>query len=299
MQQPIDTIQDLIGRHCRAPRQATAVPGLTLFRLEAPTQPVRSLYDPRLCIVLRGRKRVALGDRTFEIGPGELLIVTVDLPVSASVIEASPDQPHLALTLDLGRAQIADLLLRMSPDPPSSDPSAGLALGSPSDDLLDPVARLVGLLDRPGDIEVIAPIVEREIHYRLLQGEHGSLLRQFATAGTHLSRVARAIAWIRAHYAEPMTIELLAGEAGMSTTSLHRHFKAVTMMTPLQYRTRIRLQEARRRLLVEGRDAGAIGFDVGYDSASQFSREYRRMFGRPPSADIAGLRRPDGQSTLS
>ncbi|WP_394844706.1 AraC family transcriptional regulator [Pendulispora brunnea] len=285
------SIRDAIVRHCTARRQATSIPRLTLFHVREPTPPVRSMYDPRLCVVVQGRKQVLLGDRTYDIGARESLIATADLPVTARVTKASADTPHLAITLDLDRARMAELLLAM-PDPPSpAGPSSGLAVVRHTDDLLEAVARLMGLLDRPADIPVMAPLIEREIHYRLLQGELGTLLAQFATAGTHLSQIGQVTDWIKSHYAEPMSIEDLAKLARMSVTSFHRHFKVVTAMSPLQYRTRIRLEEARRRLLVEGRDAGAIGFEVGYDSSSQFSREYRKMFGVPPATDAARLRR--------
>jgi len=286
------SIRDAIVRHCHARRQATIVPGLTLFRVHEPTPPVRSLYDPRLCVVVQGRKQVLLGDRTYDIGADEYLIATADLPVTARATKASAAAPHLAITLDLDRARMTELLLAM-PEAPSSSagPSSGLAVARHTDDLLEAVARLTALLDRPGDIAVMAPLVEREIHYRLLQGEWGALLAQFATAGTHLSQIGQVTDWIKSHYAKPMSVEDLARRAGMSAASLHRHFKAVTAMSPLQYRTRIRLEEARRRLLVEGRDAGAIGFDVGYESSSQFSREYRKLFGVPPATDAARRRR--------
>jgi len=169
-----------------------------------------------------------------------------------------------------------------------------LAISPLGDDLLDSVARLLTLLDRPRDTAVLAPLIQREIHYRLLQGEQGSLLRQVAISGSHLSQVGRAADWIRSHYAEPVAVEALADQAGMSVTSFHRHFKAITMMSPLQYRTQIRLQEARRLMLVDCQDASKIGFDVGYESPSQFSREYRKMFGMPPAADAARLRGAEG-----
>ncbi|WXB18345.1 AraC family transcriptional regulator [Pendulispora albinea] len=231
-----------------------------------------------------------LGDRTYDIGANEYLIATADLPVAARVAKASTGSPHLAITLDLDRARMAELLLAMPEPPSSAGPSSGLAVARHTGDLLEAVARLMALLDRPNDIAVMAPLIEREIHYRLLQGEWGALLAQFSTAGTHLSQIGRVTDWIKSHYAEPMSIDHLAKRVGMSPASFHRHFKIVTTMSPLQYRSRIRLEEARRRLLVEGRDAGAIGFEVGYESSSQFSREYRKMFGVPPATDAARRR---------
>ena len=284
-------IRDLISRHCNAPRQDTPVAGLRLHRAEGPSPQVSTLYRPTLCLVARGRKQVVLGDQVFEFDPSRCLIVTVDLPVTGCIVEASKAHPYLGLSLDLDPAGIADLLPDLSP-PPLEDqaPIAVTALGC---DLLDPVARLLRLLDRPADVPALAPLIKREIHYRLLQGEQGGLLRQAATAGSHLARIGQAADWIRLHYAEPVSVEALAERAGMSVTSFHRHFRAITTMSPLQYRTQIRLQEARRLMIVDGQNAGAIGFDVGYESQSQFSREYRRMFGVPPATDAARLRRAE------
>lgn len=290
---PLSRIRDIIGRQCRTRRQATCLDGLTLFQVDGPSPGVSTMYRPTLCIVAGGRKQVLLGERIYEYDRSQYMIVTVDVPVTGCVIEASPGDPYLGLTLDLDPVAIADLLLQLLQGrQPPGEPVA-LAVSKLGADLLGPLARLVGLLDRPADIPVLAPLIKREIYYRLLQGEQGALLRQVATAGSHLAQIGVAADWIRSNYARPMQVETLAEQAGMSVTSFHRHFKAVTMMSPLQYRTRVRLQEARRLMLVAGQDAGAIGFDVGYESPSQFSREYRRMFGVPPATDAARLRRQD------
>ncbi len=294
----MDDIRVLIDRHCQMTRYDTAVAGLTLFRAAARSPQVNTMYRPTLCVVAQGRKQVALGERLFEYDASNYMIVTVDLPVTGCIVEADETRPYLSLSIDLDPLCVADLLL--------ADPSAAavrehcasaLAVSPLGEELLDPVARLLRLLDRPSDAAVLAPLVQREIHYRLLQGEQGGLLRQAAVAGSHLSQIGRAADWIRSHYAEPIHVEALAGQAGMSVTSFHRHFKAITMMSPLQYRTRIRLQEARRLMLVDSEDAGRIGFGVGYESPSQFSRDYRRMFGMPPAADAARLRRGEGAAT--
>ena len=287
----MDAIRDLIDRHCRVTGQVTPVAGLRLYRAEAPSPQVSTLYRPTLCLVAQGRKQVVLGDSLYEFDPSKYLIVTVDLPVTGCVVEASQPRPYLGLSLDLDPGRVAELLLDNAP--PSPDSQGAIAVTSLGPDLLDPMTRLLRLLDHPDDVPVLAPLIEREIHYRLLQGGQGALLRQAATAGSHLSRIGQAADWIRLHYAEPASIEALAEQAGMSVTSFHRHFKAITTMTPFQYRTRIRLQEARRLMIVDGQTAGAIGFDVGYESQSQFSREYRRMFGAPPAADAARLRRAE------
>lgn len=287
----MDAIRDLIDRHCRAARQDTPVAGLRLYRAEAPSPQVSTLYRPTLCLVAQGRKQVVLGDSLYEFDPSKYLIVTVDLPVTGCIVEASEARPYLGLSLDLDPGRVAELLLDNAAPPPNS--RGAIAVTPLGCDLLDPMTRLLRLLDRPEDVPVLAPLIEREVHYRLLQGEQGALLRQAATAGSHLSRVGQAADWIRRHYAEPVSVEALAELAGMSVTSFHRHFRAITTMTPLQYRTRIRLQEARRLMIVDGQNAGAIGFDVGYESQSQFNREYRRMFGVPPATDAARLRRAE------
>ena len=290
MQKPFDELRSLIDRHCKTRRHDTALPGLTLFRAEEASPQDNTIYRPTLCIVAQGRKQVLLADRTFEYEPGQFLIVTVDLPVTGCIVEASRDRPYLSLSLDLDPARIADLLLELPSEPPRQIAPVALAVSDLGDDLLDGVVRLLRLLDRPDEAAVLRPLIDREILYRLLRGEQGALLRQVATAGSHVSQIGKVADWIRTHYAEPTTIDALAADAGMSVTSFHRHFKAITAMSPVQYRTRIRLQEARRLMLVDEQDAGAIGFGVGYESPSQFSRDYRRMFGMPPAADAARLR---------
>lgn len=290
----MDAIRHLIDRHCRTARQDTPVTGLRLYRVEAPSPQVSTLYRPTLCLVAQGRKQVVLGDRFYEFDPSKYLIVTVDLPVTGCVVEASQARPYLGLSLDLDPGRIAELLLGSAPPLPGSQ--GAIAVTPLGGDLLDPMTRLLRLLDRQEDVPVLAPLIEREIYYRLLQGEQGALLRQAATAGSSLSRIGQAADWIRLHYAEPISVEALAEQVGMSLTSFHRHFRAITTMSPVQYRSRIRLQEARRLMIVDGQTAGAIGFDVGYESQSQFSREYRRMFGVPPATDAARLRRAEAAS---
>ena len=299
MQAAMSEIGDAVARHGQPGQQATAVPGLTLYQAREPNRPVNTIYRPTLCVIAQGRKRVVLGGRIIEYDASKYLVVTVDLPVSGCVIEASPGSPYLGLSFDLNPAVIADLLLSFPPAPARKTPSsAAIAVSALDRDLVDAIARLVRLLDRPHDIGTLLPLIGREICYRLLQGGQGCLLRQIATPGSHLSHVARAIEWIRENYAEQTSIEELARLAGMSVSSFHRHFKAVTAMSPLQYRTQFRLQEARRRLLTHEQKAGLVAFDVGYDNPSQFSREYRRMFGLPPAADAARLRGSQGGLTL-
>lgn len=287
----INSLRDLIGRHVVGRRTPTAVPGLMLFRSEGRSVPLNCIYRSRLYLIVQGRKRVELGTHAFTYDDSHYLITTVDLPVSSAVIEASPHRPYLALSIDFDPAVLADLLLSV---PVGGDggagEEAGLAVASLDEALLDSVRRLVALLDTPGDIPVLAPLVRQEIYYRLLTGPLGVRLRAIAVADSHLTRIARVMAWMRTHYAEEFGIDDLARLAGMSAPSLFRHFKAVALMSPMQYRTCIRLQEARRRLVADGDDAAEAGFAVGYDSPSQFSRDYRRMFGMPPARDAARLR---------
>ncbi len=266
----------------------TAIEGLTLSRRSAPTGPFRALSEPSLCLIAGGRKRVSLGDEVYEFDPARFLLASVALPVVAEVVEASPAAPYLSLRIGLDPALVGELIAGGGPvDPP---PGRGLAVSPVESPLLDAVVRLLRLLDTPRDIAVLAPLVLREITYRLLQGEQGPRLRQIAAGDGQARRVVRAIGWLRDHFAEPLRIEALARQVRMSPSSLHHHFKAVTAMSPLQYQKQLRLREARRLMLAEGLDAAAAGYRVGYESASQFSREYRRLFGRPPRLDLESLR---------
>ena len=216
------------------------------------------------------------------------MLLSADLPVTAQVIEATPRVPYLAISLLLDPAELAGLVMDSAPAP--APPQSGLAIGRLTADLQDPLLRLLRLLDTPRDIRVLAPLAERELLYRLLQGPHGPRLRQLAAAGSRLAQVRRAIEWIRADIARPLRVDALAAHAGMSAASFHRHFKAVTGLSPLQYQKQIRLQEARRRLLAAPGDVTSVALGVGYESTSQFTREYSRLFGLPPAKDAARLR---------
>jgi AraC-like DNA-binding protein len=227
-----------------------------------------------------------LGDKVFDYGAGRYLVVSVDLPIIGHVIEARPDAPYLAFVLRLVPATITTLLLESPVDGDGGSETCGMSVNQASDDLLDPIVRLLRLLDHPEDAAVLGPMLEREILWRLLHGERGATVRQIGLADSRLSQVGRAIAWIRSHYTAALRIEALAEVASMSPSTFHRHFRAVTAMSPMQYQKRIRLLEARTRLIADAKDIATIGFDVGYDSPSQFSREYSRMFGAPPGKDM-------------
>lgn len=267
----------------------TAVPALHLSRFSAPSDLVALLYEPCLCVVAQGAKEVVLADEAHRLDPARSLLVSVDLPVAARVVEASASRPYLGVRVSLDPAVVGELLAEGAAPPPPGPPARALAVYTVEPQLLDAVARLVALLDSPQDVGPLAPLVLREITYRVLTGPQGVRLRQIASSGAPAHRVARAIRWLRDHYADPLRVEGLARHVGMSPSALHLHFKGVTGMSPLQYQKRLRLQEARRLMLGEGFDAASAAFRVGYESPSQFSREYRRTFGAPPRRDVAAV----------
>jgi len=283
-------LQTLIARHCRSAITETAVPGLTLHHATARSTPAFVVYQPRLCVIAQGQKRVVLGDRVFDYDPAKYLVASVDLPVSGCVIRATPKEPYLAVSIALDLKLLATILLETPPVNDGVETVPGLAVNPVTPDLLDPIVRLVRLIERPRDVKALAPLIEREIHYCLLRDERSGVLRQMLERGSRGSQVNRAITHIRSHYAEPLSVQELAGRARMSSASLHRHFKAVTSLSPVQYQKRVRLQEARSLLLASGLDAGTVALRVGYESVSQFTREYGRLFGAPPRRDAVKLR---------
>ena len=284
-------LADLIRRH--TPQEgvhASPLPRLALVRSSTSTLPQPSLYEPALCIVAQGRKRAMLGDRAYIYDPATFLVVSVDLPAIGCVVEASAEEPYLSLRLDLNLPVLSELLLEQGGGAPATGAAPGLALSRMTPELLDSAVRLLRLLDKPADAPALAPLAEREILYRLLTGEQRAMVRHIACAESRLSQVSRAIAWIKRNFAASFSVERVAAEAGMSPSSFHQHFKAVTTMSPLQYRNQLRLQEARRLMVAEALDAATAGFRVGYESPSQFSRDYSRTFGAPPATDAGRLR---------
>ncbi len=267
----------------------TPVPALRLSRLSAPSALVALVYEPSLCVVAQGAKEVLLADETYRLDPAQSLLVSVDLPVDARVVQASADTPYLAVRIVLDPAVVGELLADGLAAPPGP-PARGLAATPVEPALLDAVVRLVALLDSPQDIEALAPLILREITYRMLAGTQGTRLRQIAAAGAPAQRIARAIRWLKDHFADALRVESLARHVKMSPSAFHLHFKGMTAMSPLQYQKRLRLQEARRLMLGEGLDAAEAAFRVGYESPSQFSREYRRLFGVPPRRSVATLK---------
>jgi len=268
-----------------AARRERPIDGVLLSYVDAPTPPMASLATPVFALVAQGRKRLAVGDQVFEYGAGDYLVVSVDLPVTGHFTEASREKPCLGVGLTLRPDAIAALLLEHRPE----GATAGLSVNRAPAELIDAVIRLLRVADDPEDRRVLAPMIEREVLWRLLRGPNGAAVRQIGLADSSLSHIARAIRWIRDHYTEPFRIEELAAMVGMSASAFHRHFRTVTAMTPIQFQKKIRLQEARLRLVGLGEDVTSAGYAVGYDSPSQFSREYRREFGTPPSRDATRL----------
>lgn len=285
MDEMLASLCTIVDRHAAGRYQASALPRVALYKDGAAPQPVSGVYQPMLALIISGAKEIAIGERRLRYDPASYFIATVELPASGCVKLDLPDERYLAVSLDLDSERLASVLTDVEAEPPSPEPA--FSVNPVTADLLDAWLRLLRLLDTPQDIAALAPLYEREILYRLVQGPQGSIVRQIARADSRLSQVRRAIALIRDRFNQPIRSESLAEEAGMSPASFHRHFRTATAMSPLQYQKSLRLQEA-RRLIVAGRDVAAAGYAVGYESASQFSREYARLFGLPPSRDVKG-----------
>lgn len=284
-------LADLIAVHVAVDGvHATAIPRLSLIRASAPSEKIHALHEPAVCIVAQGRKQVMLADRVYAYGPDQVLVVSVDVPVIGNVTEASPELPYLCLRLDLDPGLLGALIMDAGIDGVDDGLGPSLSLDDVTSELLAAASRLVALLASPSDIPILAPMAEREILYRLLLGSQAPRLLQIANADSKLQQVNRAILWIKNHYQRSFLIEDIAREARMSPSALHEHFKAVTAMSPLQYKKQLRLQEARRLILAQSMDAASAGHNVGYSSPSQFSREYARLFGAPPIRDVSRMR---------
>ncbi len=266
---------------------------MLLARVLDPTEPTPSIAEPILAVTVQGSKRVALGDRIFDYGAGDYLVVAVDLPITGQYVEASPAEPYLGFGLALRPAPIAALLLEAAEGAVGDEGvPAGISISPTPPEMLDAILRLLRLVDRPKDLAILGPLIERELLWLALTGPQGNAVRQIGLADSSLSAIGRAIHHLRTNASEPVQVEELAQLATMSVSSFHRHFRTVTAMSPIQYQKRLRLQEARLMLLSNASDIAGVGYAVGYGSASQFSREYRREFGVPPSVDAERLREP-------
>ncbi|SES06740.1 AraC-type DNA-binding protein [Lentzea xinjiangensis] len=287
----LDEMRALLARHAR-PDLSTDIDAVRIFRADRPNPPTPTTYGKVLAVVAQGAKRFALGERLYDYHAGEYVIASVDLPVTAQFVRASPEEPALGFGLDLRPAAVTEVLLAANPgELPDLGPGVppGLSVSTASAELLDAVVRLLRLLDRPRDIPVLAPLIQREIIWRLLTGEQAAMLRQFGQPGSGLSHIARAVQWIRDHHALPFRVEEVAQRAGMSVSAFHRNFQAVTSMSPIQYQKQIRLQQARLLLAESPGDIAGVSRQVGYESPAQFSRDYRRQFGDPPRRDAVRL----------
>lgn len=270
----------------------TAIPKLWLGRISQVQQPVHTVYEPALCVIAQGSKRVLLGEEVYVYDTSRYLVFAQNLPVVGYVLDARADRPHLALRLDIDAKQIAELALELhiGSKPTGKAPQRGIYTEPLTEQLLEPLIRLTCLLEHPEDIPVLAPLVLREIMYRLLTSPEGWRLIQLAMVDSNSKRVAHVIKMLRERYRETVRMEELAREVHLSTSALHHQFKAITAMSPLQYQKQLRLQEARRILLAENVDVATAGHRVGYDSQSQFNREYSRFFGEPPARNVKRLR---------
>jgi len=284
-------LADRIGRWTEGTnRLDTPVRGLSLHRWETPTEPTSYMLAPSICLIGQGRKRLFLGEDVYVYDANRYLITSVELPVVSQIIEASRDRPYLGLTMELDLRVIAQLML--DHEMPSARPRRerlAIAVSEISWPLFDAFNRLLDLFDHPKDIPALAPLIQQEIFYRLLMGEQGPRLRQIASIGNHGYQIARAIDWLKENFSKPVKVEELAGKVGLSVSAFHNHFRSVTAMSPLQFQKKMRLNEARRLMLAENLDASKAAFEVGYESPSQFSREYSRLFGAPPMRDIRNM----------
>ena len=283
----------LVAQHTDGQRNgahATAIDSLFFTRACNPSAAIPGVSEPLLALVVQGEKEMLLNEEIYRYGVAQYLVVSVDLPLSACVVKATPVQPYLGLKLNLDPAQLCDIIAQTNLGIDKKESVRGWFVSNAEPSLIDCAIRLTQLLETPQDIPFLAPMIIREIYYRLLMGEQGEAVRQIATSGSNMQRIAEVIKRIKTDFTEPLRIEDLAEQANMSASSFHRHFKAVTSMSPLQYQKQLRLLEARQRMLAEDVDATHTAYQVGYESASQFSREYARMFGAPPMRDIERLR---------
>ncbi|AJY68345.1 AraC family transcriptional regulator [Geobacter sulfurreducens] len=292
LESAITSLRDSIARWTEnGELHTTAIPGLSLFQRPEPNEPISGMYEPSVCLVAQGAKRVLLGDDTYVYDAHHYLITSVHLPTIVQIIEASPEKPYLGLRLKFDLREVAQMMVDSNlPQPRAQQSTRGMATSEVTQPLLNAFLRLIDLLADEKDIPILAPVIQKEIIYRLLVGDQGARLRQIATAGSQSQQIAKAIGWMQNNYALAISMNELAAQVNMSTSTFHHHFRSLTALSPLQYQKQLRLQEARRLMLAERMDAANAAFQVGYESPSQFSREYNRHFGAPPLRDISKLR---------
>jgi AraC-like DNA-binding protein len=286
-----DELIERMARTLRTDGSVTPLQGLHFYRASIPTKLTYGVYVPAFCVIAQGSKEVFLGESRYLYDPAHYLLATVELPVTSQIVEASHERPYLSLSLDLDLTFVGSVMVESGQVVPRSHADVrAMSVSSLNADLLDAVVRLVRLLDSPSDARVLAPLITREIIYRLLVGEQGDRLRHIAVQGGHAHRIVQAIERLRTEFDQPLRMEDVAREVGMSVSGFHQNFRSVTGMSPLQFQKRLRLQEARRLMLGEDLDAASTAYRVGYDDASHFSREYKRLFGAPPVRDVERLR---------
>ena len=283
--------EKLLRRLPEPGRYPTAIEGFMISRRHDAKELENCVYKPLVAVVLQGTKRSVIGSEVYRYGENHCLVIGVDLPSANHVLDASPERPFLAVTLDLDKYLITQLAAEVPPSSRFENGSyKGMAVAEVDPDVLDAFLRLAELLDKPEQIPVLAPMLIREIHYRLLIGPQGERLRMINTLGTQSNQIAKSITWLRENYKEPLQVDKLARQVNMATSTFHRHFRQVTTLSPLQFQKRMRLFEAQRRMLLENEDAAIAGLAVGYESATQFNREYKRMFGEPPHRHVSQMR---------
>ncbi len=285
-------LEGLVDRVTKAGQSALPkVPGLTLSRITTPVPPSSHFYSPSMCVCVRGERAITLGDMNFKHDSGRFLLSAIELPTIVAIAEASADRPFLGLQIDINLEEARQVIAEVDLHGIEGQHSGVcMTFGKMTEELLDAVTRLVRLLDTPGDIPVVAPLIQHEILYRLAVGPNGDRLRQIVRRGSPSHRVSKAIEWLRENYTKRMRVEQLADHVGMGVSTLHKHFHELTMVSPLQYQKHLRLHEARRLMLAENLDAASAAIQVGYESVTQFNREYRRVFGEPPRRDVRALR---------
>jgi len=284
MEEPLDELRRLAA-HARNRMTPTGIPRVAMVQGKLPEHELNAMYDPMVNLILQGSKTMTVGDQTLHYNPATYFVMSVDLPAAGTVRPSSKGEPYLAVALTLQPAAIAALMADLPECAGTTKTESGFSVASVTEDLMDAWVRMLRLMERPADIPALAPVYEREILYRVLQGPQGGMLRDIATPDSAIARITLAIQRIRRDFAEPLTVETLAQVAAMSVSAFHRHFKSVTALSPLQYQKQVRLLKARTLLVGGGKSVTSAAFEVGYESPTQFSREYARAFGLPPGRD--------------